>query len=66
MIELSYEQVQALMRFMGSAKWFLSTVETASAPTAAVRDSIIGDAEQWRGILLQKLDSPASRGGDRG
>lgn len=61
MIELSHEQVRMLMQFLGSAKSFLSTVETASGPTAAVRDSLIDDAEQWREVLLRKLGSPESR-----
>jgi hypothetical protein len=57
-IELSHEQVQALIGFMGNAKMFLRTVETAERSTAARRDSIIDDTEQWRALLLRKVAGP--------
>lgn len=61
MIELSYEQVQALLGFMQSTKSFLSTVDGVDHVVAR-RDSLIDDAEQWSGMLLRKqLDSPVRR-----
>jgi hypothetical protein len=61
MIELSHEQVQALLRFIQSTKSFVSTVETGDRPTAAIRDSLIDDCDQWRGVVLRAIDRPASR-----
>jgi hypothetical protein len=59
MNELSHEQFRTLVNHMQRAKSFLATVETANRQTAAVRDSIIEDCEQWTDILMRKLDQPS-------
>ena len=65
MIELTHEQVRALLGFVSSAKSLLSQMETANRPLAAVRDETIDDCDQWRDLLLRKLDTPSCWSGSR-
>jgi hypothetical protein len=64
MIELDHVQAQALLRFIQSTKSFVSTVETADRPTAAIRDSLIDDCEQWRGVILRAIDKTPMQPGE--
>ena len=57
MIELSHEQVTALLGFIGNTRALLSRMETAHGPTAGIRDVTLDDCSQWRDLLLRKLDA---------
>lgn len=56
MITLNPEQTQALLALLGSTKSFLSSVETTAGHVRAVRDSLIDDCDQWKGVIMRKID----------
>lgn len=60
-IELSQVQVNALLNFMASTKNVLLEVETVDRIQYEHIKSLVDDCEQWRGVLLRALDTPAQR-----